>query len=307
MGKISKLIEASKNVKESREENFTIALAKELVKAKIRLFMLTHGWYIALIGGLILAAIIALSYFINLSQVLNSSLNKGQSECVTYTSASELKDRIDSIENEIIKEEALFGFGKSRKSGGFCGGDWIFPFETPKIITSLYGLRTAPCDGVCSTQHKGVDLGAPVGEPVLAASSGKVIEARMTDVCDFDILIEHDGGEYRTRYVHLQEKAEVEVGDLVYTGQVIGYIANPSSSSCSTGPHLHFEVHKKERIISFAGISLYLFVVVNPVIELWTQGLDITQGGIISSSDKNHRDRVKEVCEEVPALFMCSN
>jgi murein DD-endopeptidase MepM/ murein hydrolase activator NlpD len=305
MGKISKLINASRKIQDSRNSENS-SLTKEFIKSKARIFFFTHGWYITLIGVIVLAAVVALSYFINVSQVLSSSLNKGQGECITYTSATDLKDRIDGIENETTKEEALSGFGQARKSGGFCGGDWVFPFETPKIVTSLYGLRTAPCDGVCSTQHRGVDFGAPVGEPVLAASSGRVIEARMTDVCDFDILIEHDGGEYRTRYVHLQEKSEVEVGDLVYTGQVIGYIANPSSPSCSTGPHLHFEVHKKERILGFLGISIDIFIVVNPVIELWTQGLDITLGGIVRSSDKNHLDRVKEVCGQVPALFMCS-
>lgn len=307
MSKISKLINASRKIQDARNSENSSSLLKEVAKAKIRLFALTHGWYIALIGGIVIIAIIAMGYFINLSQLASSSLNTGNGECITYTSTNELREKINSIEDEDVREDAIAGFGKSRKSGGFCGGDWVIPFETPKIITSLYGLRTAPCDGVCSTKHMGVDLGAPVGEPVLAASSGKVIEANMTALCDFDILIEHDGGEYRTRYVHLQEIAEVEVGDYVYTGETIGYVANPSSPDCSTGPHLHFEVHKRERIIGFLGLYIDIFIVINPVLELWTQGLDITQGGIISSNDKNHIDRVNEVCEQAPALFMCSN
>jgi murein DD-endopeptidase MepM/ murein hydrolase activator NlpD len=307
MSKISKLINASKKIQDYRNGENAPSLTKELIKSKARIFFFTHGWYITLIGVIVLAAVVALSYFINVSQVLSSSLNKGQGECITYTSAGELRDRIDGIEDEEVKEGASSGFGESRRSGGFCGGDWVFPFETPKIVTSLYGIRTAPCDGVCSTDHKGVDFGAPAGEPVLAASSGRVIEARMTDVCDFDILIEHDGGDYRTRYVHLQEKAEVEVGDLVDTGQVIGYIANPSSSSCSTGPHLHFEFHQKSKLVNLFGITIYVFETMNPVTDLWSQGLDLTQGGIVRSSDRNHLDRLKEVCTEAPALFMCSN
>ncbi len=52
------------------------------------------------------------------------------------------------------------------------------------------------------------------------------------------ILVDH--GDYLTHYAHLS-KSRVSKGDVVHPGRVIGDIGNTGDS---TGPHLHFEVHK---------------------------------------------------------------
>lgn len=214
------------------------------------------------------------------------------------SSVSEKANDAAAIENCTIIEALIAG----ENGTGFCDSEWILPFESPKEITSLFGLRTAPCDGVCSTDHKGVDFGAPVGTPVLAAAAGVVVKAENTELCDFDIVIEHGAGEYRTRYLHLSQDAQVSVGDTVLQGQVLGYVAEPSSSSCSTGPHLHFEL--QQRIVDLVLFSVYESV--NPIYSFWLNGIDLTSGGIISSSDINHNDRISENCTAIPELYMCT-
>ncbi|HEX6076092.1 MAG TPA: M23 family metallopeptidase [Micromonosporaceae bacterium] len=101
--------------------------------------------------------------------------------------------------------------------------------------------------------HDGVDLGAPRGTPVRAASSGLVITAMCnasTGNCDVDgspavlgcgwyVEILH-ADDVITRYCHMGSKPLVTVGQLVQVGQQLGKVG---SSGNSSGPHLHFEVH----------------------------------------------------------------
>ena len=92
------------------------------------------------------------------------------------------------------------------------------------------------------TRHPGIDIGAPKGTPIYAADSGYVIIAGWDNErvsYGFEILINHGNG-YSTRYGHLSS-FNVEVGDSVKKGQLIGRVG---STGNSTGPHLHFEVIK---------------------------------------------------------------
>lgn len=88
------------------------------------------------------------------------------------------------------------------------------------------------------SRHLGIDIGAPKGAPVLAADSGYVVQSGWSNVgYGFMILINHGNG-YLTRYAHLSA-LNVEVGDSVRKGQLIGRVG---STGNSTGPHLHFEI-----------------------------------------------------------------
>jgi len=77
----------------------------------------------------------------------------------------------------------------------------------------------------------------PRGTPVSAPAEGVVtIRSR---VGDYGNLIELDHGTgYTTRFGHLS-KFNVEIGDRVKKGQIIGFVG---STGRSTGPHLHYEV-----------------------------------------------------------------
>lgn len=95
--------------------------------------------------------------------------------------------------------------------------------------------------------HKGIDLAAPRGVPVMASTDGLVIYTGK----DFNgfgkmIMIETTGENsgYATLYAHL-DKIVVYDGQKVTQGEVIGALGNTGRSS---GPHLHFEIRKSDGI-----------------------------------------------------------
>ncbi len=124
------------------------------------------------------------------------------------------------------------------------------------VITDNYGVRTAPCYG-CSTFHKGIDIGGNrEGTTVMAAAAGRVVDVDKYTCGGKVITINHNinGKEFSTRYFHLL-KTNVKVGDIVAQGEKIAEVGGGNTAyydSCSTGPHLHFEV-----IISHYNYSTY--------------------------------------------------
>ncbi len=105
-------------------------------------------------------------------------------------------------------------------------------------ISSNYGLRADPFTGE-RARHNGVDIANRFGAPVLAASRGIVTFAGKMK--DFGHMVEVDHGYgYITRYGHMSALA-VHVGDEVADSQMLGRVG---SSGRSTGPHLHYEVHR---------------------------------------------------------------
>lgn len=100
-------------------------------------------------------------------------------------------------------------------------------------ITSNFGKRG-------NGFHYGVDLGVPIGSPVYAYKSGKVLEANyQPGGFGYNVRLDHGGGLY-TIYGHLSKFA-VREGQQVSQGQ---QIAASGNSGNSTGPHLHYEVRK---------------------------------------------------------------
>ena len=88
--------------------------------------------------------------------------------------------------------------------------------------------------------HEGVDIAAPMGTAVYAASGGVVKKAELLEGWGNLLVIEHVEG-YATYYAHL-EGFKVKSGDEVTKGQVV---ATVGSTGKSTGPHLHYEVRKE--------------------------------------------------------------
>jgi len=89
--------------------------------------------------------------------------------------------------------------------------------------------------------HLGIDYAAPVGTPVWASASGRVVEVGMKRGSGNTIIIAHTNG-LQTRYYHLSKYARgLRAGQQVKQKDVIGYVG---TTGLSTGPHLHFSVTK---------------------------------------------------------------
>jgi murein DD-endopeptidase MepM/ murein hydrolase activator NlpD len=86
--------------------------------------------------------------------------------------------------------------------------------------------------------HKGIDFAAPVGTPVKAAGSGRVIFRGVKGGYGNVVILAH-AGSVTTLYGHMSRFAGgLHVGDKVKQGEVIGFVG---MTGLATGPHLHYE------------------------------------------------------------------
>lgn len=121
-------------------------------------------------------------------------------------------------------------------------GQWDKPVQGR--VSSPFGYRNKP-NAKASTNHKGMDIAAPLNTTVYAPANGKVIASyisgSLTSGFGRLIKIDHgkiDGKQVQSWYGHLN-KWLVGSGDVVSKGQPIGLVGNTGNS---TGPHLHFEI-----------------------------------------------------------------
>jgi murein DD-endopeptidase MepM/ murein hydrolase activator NlpD len=110
-----------------------------------------------------------------------------------------------------------------------------YPLSRPAPTTSRFGWRTHPITG-SRRFHSGVDIGAPMGAPVVAAATGTIVSSGWLGGYGKTIVIQHNGVQ-QTLYGHLSE-VFVQPGQRIEQGTVIGRVG---STGNSTGPHLHFE------------------------------------------------------------------
>lgn len=113
-----------------------------------------------------------------------------------------------------------------------------------KQTASGYGTRIDPIYKTVKF-HEGMDFSANVGTPVYVTGNGKVTQAGWDGLYGNSITIDHGFG-YVTRYAHLS-KIKVRRGQKVIRGEVIGEVG---STGKSTGPHLHYEVHVKGKVVN---------------------------------------------------------
>ncbi len=109
----------------------------------------------------------------------------------------------------------------------------IWPVEG--WISSSFGERTSPFTGK-KELHKGLDIVAPLGAPVVAPGDGTVTFAGEMDDGGFGVTLDHRGGMV-TSYGHLRDVAVIR-GQAVTRGQILGHVGE---SGQATGAHLHYE------------------------------------------------------------------
>ena len=113
-----------------------------------------------------------------------------------------------------------------------------------KKTASGYGVRVDPIYKTTKF-HEGMDFSANIGTPIYATGNGTVTKAGWQSGYGRVVIINHGYG-YETLYAHMN-KINVRVGQKVTRGEVIGEVGNTGKS---TGPHLHYEVHVKGRVVN---------------------------------------------------------
>lgn len=117
--------------------------------------------------------------------------------------------------------------------------------NTVASSASKFEGTKAPAEKDQMQFHKGVDIAAPMGTDVYCAAKGKVIFAGQKSGYGNCVIIEHENG-LATLYGHLS-KILVDANQQVKIGDIIAKVGNTGRS---TGPHLHYEVHKNNTPIN---------------------------------------------------------
>jgi peptidoglycan LD-endopeptidase LytH len=155
---------------------------------------------------------------------------------LTMTSCSFLlQDRSDTHEStQVIR------LGAWPRQEAALERDIIVPVSgvTPKGLKDTWG---APRDG--GRTHKGIDIMAPKGTPVIAATDGRIMRLYQSDRGGITLYQQDENGRHIFYYAHLDRYADgVRAGMKVRQGQVIAYVGETGNAPV---PHLHFEIQKQ--------------------------------------------------------------
>lgn len=144
--------------------------------------------------------------------------------------------------NNVMRYARQVKSGQTVIGGG--NGFLAWPVPTHRAISSHYGTRIL---GGKRDDHKGIDIAAPIGTPIVAAADGVVLHSGSASGFGNMIAIDHGNG-IVTVYGHMYKGGLlVKKGEKVKKGQIIAEVGN---SGRSTGPHLHFQVEVKGKPVN---------------------------------------------------------
>ena len=120
-----------------------------------------------------------------------------------------------------------------RRENGLDGPIGTSTFIWPTSVTTISGYEYDE-----ATNHRAIDIGGSMGNPVYAADSGVVTYAGYNDFGYGNLVIIDHGNGFETYYAHLNS-FNVGVGYYVIQGELIAEVGTTGNSS---GPHLHYEI-----------------------------------------------------------------
>jgi murein DD-endopeptidase MepM/ murein hydrolase activator NlpD len=165
----------------------------------------------------------------------NFAMNSGGPVLDVQSTAEEAAEsESDEVQNQVRSIQ-------SKSSPEFLPTMWAHLGK----INNEFGFRRNPFGGRNYEFHPGMDIDGEKGDQVIAPANGTVIKAGWTGGYGNMIEIDHGNG-LTTRYGHLS-KIEIQVGDTIERGELIGLIG---STGRSTGPHLHYELRLNDKSIN---------------------------------------------------------
>lgn len=120
--------------------------------------------------------------------------------------------------------------------------NYSFTLPLKGTISSRYGART-PTE-IVSANHAGIDIAVNEGTKFVAAMEGEVTFVSSEGGYGNHVYIQN--GDVITIYAHCKT-IYVKQGDKISQGEQIGEVG---STGNATGPHLHFEVRRENRVVN---------------------------------------------------------
>ncbi|RZU33135.1 M23 family metallopeptidase [Blastococcus saxobsidens] len=184
-------------------------------------------WFAALVAGALVAGVPTM--FGDRTPAVSASASDyglGESTDVSFSGGLENAD----ARRGITEAEAQARLGELAASRAA---------RQPKTALPVRGVLTTCFCMRWGTMHYGLDLAAPLGTPIVAATDGVVIRAGRASGYGNAVYIQDPDGNVHI-YGHMRYY-NVSEGDLVTAGDQIAKVGNEGQS---TGPHLHYELHR---------------------------------------------------------------
>jgi murein DD-endopeptidase MepM/ murein hydrolase activator NlpD len=166
-------------------------------------------------------------------ELMRASLPLYRQELMIRRMNAFLRQLSESVDlEEVRQQELLHALRDNREMLASMPSIW--PVEG--FLTSRFGPRVSPLSGRRDF-HKGLDISARTGTPILAPAKGTVSFVGRDGAYGNIVHVQHGAG-ISTRFAHMQ-RSVVKDGQVVRRGMILGYVGNTGRS---TGPHLHYEV-----------------------------------------------------------------
>ncbi|WP_346620080.1 M23 family metallopeptidase [Blastococcus montanus] len=183
-------------------------------------------WFAALVAGAVVAGLPAVIGEDRDVSVTASDYGLGVSTEVSFSGGPEDAEARRGI-TEAEAQARLSELAASRAA------------RQPRTVAPTQGRLTTCFCMRWGTMHYGLDLAAPLGTPILAATDGVVVRAGRASGYGNAVYIQDTDGNVHI-YGHMRYYS-VSAGDVVTAGDQIAKVGNEGQS---TGPHLHYEIHR---------------------------------------------------------------
>ncbi|MFY7879624.1 MAG: peptidoglycan DD-metalloendopeptidase family protein [Lacibacter sp.] len=158
-----------------------------------------------------------------------------------------IQNKITELKNRVLAQTQSFNAIEEmvrKKEDLLAATPAIQPVSNKELsrLASGFGYRIDPVYKTVK-MHAGLDFAAPQGTPIYATADGTVrLSGNVGNGYGNHVIVNH-GFSYETLYGHMV-RTKVRAGQRVKRGEVLGWVGNTGKS---TGPHLHYEVHKNGR------------------------------------------------------------